>query len=63
LLLLDDSLDIFNKYINDEEADFSKGQLCFKLQNEKFLIKPGFLSGFHSLKDALKSKWDEQVKQ
>jgi hypothetical protein len=63
LLLLDDSLDIFNKDIDGEELDSIKGQLYFKLENEKFLIKPAVFSGFHSSKGALKSKLDEQVKQ
>jgi hypothetical protein len=63
LLLLNDSLDIFNKDIDDEELDYIKGQLCFKPDIETFLIKPGGISGFNSLRDALKSKLDEQVKQ
>ena len=33
------------------------------MKNDKFLIKPGVLSGFHSLKEALKNKLNEETKQ
>ena len=60
-LLLDDPLDIFNQDIDDQELDRLKEELCFRMKNDKFLIKPGVLSGFHSLKEALKNKLHEET--
>ncbi|CAF1469017.1 unnamed protein product [Rotaria sordida] len=59
-ILIENPLDIFNEDIDDEELDTLKGQLCFKMKNDKFLIKPGVLSGFVSLKEALKEKLNQQ---
>ncbi|CAF3390226.1 unnamed protein product [Rotaria sp. Silwood1] len=61
-ILIENSLDIFNQDIDDEELDTLKEQLCFKMKNDKFLIKPGVLSGFVSLKEALKEKLNQQIK-
>jgi hypothetical protein len=61
-LLLDDPLDIFNQDIDDQELDRLKEELCFKMKNDKFLIKPGVLAGFHSFKQALKNKLNEETK-
>jgi hypothetical protein len=63
LLLVGDPLEIFNQDIDDDELDRLKEQLCFKTKNDRFLIKPGVLSGFQFLKDALKNKVDAQMKQ
>lgn len=62
-LLIEDPLEIFNHDIDDEELEELKGKLCFKLKNKKMLIKPGVISGFHSLREALKAKVDEQLTQ
>lgn len=61
-ILIDDPLDIFYQDVDDEELDELKQQLCFRLKNERFLIKPGVLSGFRSLKEALKNKLTQQGK-
>ncbi|CAF4653297.1 unnamed protein product [Rotaria sp. Silwood2] len=61
-LLIENPLDIFNEDIEDEELDKLKEQLCFKIKNDKLLIKPGVLSGFLSLKQALKDKLNLQLK-
>lgn len=61
LLLTEDPFDIFNCEIEDEELESSKEQLSFKLKNEKFLIKPGVIAGFRSLRDALKKRVDQQA--
>ncbi|CAF2711056.1 unnamed protein product [Rotaria sp. Silwood2] len=45
-LLIENPLDIFNEDIEDEELDKLKEQLCFKMKNDKLLIKPGVLSGW-----------------
>ncbi|CAF1304645.1 unnamed protein product [Rotaria magnacalcarata] len=62
LLLIEDPLDIFNQDIDDEELDTLKEQLCFKMKNDKFLIKPGVTYGFVSLKQALKENLNQQLK-
>lgn len=62
LLNIEDPLDIFNQDIDDEELDTLKEQLCFKMKNDKLLIKPGVRSGFFSLREALKEKLNQQVK-
>ncbi|CAF3522955.1 unnamed protein product [Rotaria socialis] len=59
-LLIENPLDIFNEDIEDEELDKLKDQLCFKMKNDKLLIKPGVLAGFLSLRQALKDKLNEQ---
>ena len=61
-ILIENPLDVFNQDIDDEELDTLKEQLCFKMKNDKFLIKPGVLSGFVSLKEALKEKLNQQPK-
>ena len=63
LLIIEDPLDVFNYNIEDDELDLLKDQLCFKLKNDKFMIKPGVVSGFRSLKEALKRKVNEETKQ
>ncbi|CAF1534019.1 unnamed protein product [Adineta steineri] len=63
LLLIEDPLNVFNEDIDDHELESLKEQLCFKLKNEKYLIKPGVVSGFRSLKEDLKIKHDELLKQ
>ncbi|CAF3915053.1 unnamed protein product [Rotaria magnacalcarata] len=55
LIQTEDPFDIFNYDIDDEDLE--------KLKNEKILIKPGVISGFWSLKDALKRKVNEQSAQ
>ena len=54
--MIEDPLDIFYQDVDDHELDQLKEQLCFKLKNERFFIKPGILSGFRSLREALKNK-------
>ena len=61
-ILIENPLDIFNQDIDDEELDTLKEQLCFKMKNDKFLIKPGALSEFVSLKKVLKEKLNQQSK-
>lgn len=61
-LLIENPLDIFNEDVEDEELDKLKDQLCFKMKNEKYMIKPGVLAGFVSLKQALKDKLNQQQK-
>ncbi|CAF2116358.1 unnamed protein product [Rotaria magnacalcarata] len=61
LIQTEDPLDIFNYDIDDEELETLKDELSFKLKNKKFLLKPGVISGFRSLKEALKRKVDEQL--
>ncbi|CAF3380935.1 unnamed protein product [Rotaria sp. Silwood2] len=61
-ILIDNPLDVFNEDIEDEELDKLKEQMCFKTKNNKFLIKPGVLSGFRSLKQALKDELSQQQK-
>ncbi len=61
-LLIENPLDIFNEDVEDEELDKLKDQLCFKLKNDKYMIKPGVLAGFLSLKQALKDKLNQQKK-
>jgi hypothetical protein len=56
-LITEDPLDIFNYDIDDEELEQLKEKLSFKLKNKKVLIKPGVISGFRSLREALKKKW------
>ena len=60
-LITEDPLDIFNYDIEDEELDKLKEKLSFKLKNKKILIKPGVISGFRSLRDALRKKADQQL--
>ena len=62
-LLTEDPLDIFNYDVEDEELENLKNQLCFKLKNQKLLIKPGIISGFKALKDALKRRASETLAQ
>ncbi|CAF1938504.1 unnamed protein product [Rotaria magnacalcarata] len=50
LIQTEDPLDIFNYDIDDEDLEKLKGQLSFKLKNEKILIKPGVISGFRTTK-------------
>ncbi len=54
LLLTEDSLDIFNYDIEDEELEKLKDQFSFKLKSQTFLIKPEVMSEFRSLIDVLK---------
>lgn len=61
LLLVENPLDIFNEDIEDEELEKLKDQLCFKMKNDKLIIKPGVLAGFLSLKQALKDKFNQQA--
>ncbi|CAF2064635.1 unnamed protein product [Rotaria magnacalcarata] len=61
LLITEDPLDIFNYDVEDDELENLKSQLCFKLKNQKLLIKPGVISGFRSLKDALKKRVNEAL--
>lgn len=61
-ILIEDPLDIFYQDVDDQELDQLKETLCFKLKNERFLIKPGVLSGFRSLREALKNKLVHQEK-
>jgi hypothetical protein len=56
LLVIEDPLDVFNYNIEDDELELLKDQLCFRLKNDKFMIKPGVVSGFRSLKEALRKK-------
>ena len=62
LMVIEDPLEIFNQDVEDQELDELKEKLCFKMKNENVLIKPGVLSGFRSLKKALKEKLDEHMK-
>lgn len=59
-LTVEDPLDIFNFDTDDEDLERLKEKLCFKLKNHKFMIKPGVVSGFHSLRVALEKKVNEQ---
>ena len=59
-LALNDPLDIFNHEIEDEDLEQLRDKLCFKLKNDKFMIKPGVISGFRSLKDTLEKRMNEQ---
>ncbi|CAF5160230.1 unnamed protein product, partial [Rotaria sp. Silwood1] len=61
-LLIENPLDIFNEDIENEELEKLKEQLCFKMKNDKLLIKPDVLSDFLSLKQALKDKLNQQYK-
>ncbi|CAF2007723.1 unnamed protein product [Rotaria magnacalcarata] len=63
LLLTEDPLDIFNYDVDDDELESLKNELCFRLKNQKLLIKPGVISGFRSLKDALKKRINEASTQ
>ena len=63
LLVIEDPLDVFNYNIDDDELELLKDQLCFRLKNDKFMIKPGVVSGFRSLKEALKKKMSEETKR
>ena len=63
LLVIEDPLDVFNYNIDDDELELLKDQLCFKLKNDKFMIKPGVVSGFRSLKEALKKRTSEETKR
>ena len=60
-LATDDPLDILNYDIEDEDLEKLKDQLCFKLKNQKLLIKPGVVSGFRTLKNALQKRLNEQL--
>ncbi|CAF3347154.1 unnamed protein product [Rotaria sp. Silwood2] len=60
LIQTEDPLDIFNYDIDDEELEMLKSELSFKLKNKKFMVKPGVIAGFRSLKDALRKKINEQ---
>jgi hypothetical protein len=62
-LLIDDPLEILKYDIEDAELEKLKDELTFKLKNQKFLVKPGIISGFRSLKDALEKKLNEQLKK
>ncbi|CAF3030287.1 unnamed protein product, partial [Rotaria sp. Silwood2] len=62
LIMIEDPLDIFNQDIEDEELDTLKEQLCFKMKNDKYLIKPGVISRFLSLKRALQEKLTQELK-
>ncbi len=55
-LMTEDPLDIFNCDIEDKELEQLKGKFSFKLKNKKVLIKSGMISGFCSLREALKKK-------
>jgi len=57
-LSIEDPLEIFNYDIEDDELQQLKEKLSFKLKNKKVLIKPGVISGFRSLRQALKDKAD-----
>ena len=63
LLVMEDPLDIFNYNIDDDELELLKDQLCFRLKNDKFMIKPGVVSGFRSLKEALSKRLIEESKR
>ena len=60
LIQTEDPLDIFNYDIDDEELEMLRDELSFKLKTKKFMLKPGLIAGFRSLKDALKQKVNEQ---
>mgnify|MGYP006892790318 FL=1 len=62
-LVNEDSFDIFKYDIEDNELDALKAQLSFKLKNETFILKPGIVAGFKSLREALKRKANEQSAQ
>ena len=59
-LATEDPLEIFKYDIVDEDLEKLQDQLCFKLKNDKLLIKPGVVSGFRSLRDALQKRIDDQ---
>lgn len=59
-LAVEDPLEIFNFETEDEDLERLKEKLCFKLKNHKFMIKPGVISGFRSLRAALQKKINEQ---
>ncbi|CAF3422330.1 unnamed protein product, partial [Rotaria sp. Silwood2] len=61
LIQTEDPLDIFNYDIDDEELEMLKNELSFTLKNKKFMLKPGVIAGFRSLKDVLKKKINEQL--
>ena len=59
----EDPLEIFRYDIDDDGLKKLQEQLCFKLKNDKLLIKPGVISGFRSLKDVLQKRLNCQLKK
>jgi hypothetical protein len=59
-LATEDPLEIFKYDIDDDDLEKLQDQLCFKLKNDKLLIKPGVISGFRSLRDALQKRINDQ---
>ena len=62
-LSIEDPLEIFNHEIDDEDVEKLKHKLCFKLKNKSFIIKPGVISGFRTLREALIKKADKHIAQ
>ncbi|CAF1459102.1 unnamed protein product [Adineta ricciae] len=58
---IEDPLAVLKQDIDDEELEILKKQLCFKMKNDNYLIKPGVESGFSSLQKALKEKLNQQI--
>ena len=58
-LATEDPFEIFKYDIVDDDLEKLQDQLCYKLKNDKLLIKPGVVSGFRSLKDALQKRVDD----
>lgn len=63
LILIDNPLDIFNHDVDDDELGRLKEQLCFKMKNDRFIIKPGVTAGFRSLREAIQEKLNQRSKQ
>ena len=62
-LVTDDPCQVLNLNIDDNEVKILRKQICFLLSDGSVVVKPGVKNGFKCLRDILRKKTEEKLKQ